>query len=408
MFKGTKPQLKNYRWKGLDSRNGKCSGNLLALTEQEARQHLNQKNIRLFRLKSNPPSLLVRLSQRCNNKDITLLTRQMATMLETGIPLTQALQLVSSHQTKAEMTSILTHLRTQIEGGHSLSQALNTTSPVFHGLYVDLISAGEQSGHLAHAFLRLALYREKSDILKSKVIKALIYPSIILITALIVSYLMLTQVIPQFESMFSGFNAELPWFTRKVLTLSDWVQNYSLFIMLVTLTLTSVFYSWQKRSQAVQLRLHKFALQLPIIGIILSKAAIAKFSRTLATNVAAGIPLISSLNSASHTAGNLFYQTNISKICQETATGVPIYIAMKNTQAFPDTVVQMVMIGEESGQLDDMLNKIATMYESDVDHSVDNLGQMLEPLIIVLLGGLIGGLVIAMYLPIFNLMSVIG
>ncbi|MGF1752728.1 type II secretion system F family protein [Vibrio makurazakiensis] len=401
-------QLKNYRWKGINSSGKKVSGQALALTEMEVRDKLKEQHIQIKKIKKGGVSALTRITHRVKAKDITILTRQLATMLTTGVPIIQAIKLVSDNHNKAEMKSILTHISKGVEAGTPLSKAMRTASRHFDDLYTDLVATGEQSGNLSEVFERLATYREKSEQLRAKVIKALIYPAMVVLVALVVSYLMLTVVIPEFESMFSGFGADLPWFTQQVLQLSNWVQSYSIWVVAVLFTVIFIFQSLRKRSFTVKLTTSKIGLKLPIIGAVISKASIAKFSRTLATSFSSGIPILSSLQTTAKTSGNTHYQTAINEVYRETAAGMPMYIAMRNTNAFPEMVLQMVMIGEESGKLDDMLNKVATIYEFEVDNTVDNLGKILEPLIIVFLGTVVGGLVVAMYLPIFNLMSVLG
>ncbi|OIQ24257.1 type II secretion system F family protein [uncultured Vibrio sp.] len=401
-------QLKNFRWKGVNSVGKRVSGQVLALTELEVREKLKDQHIQIKKIKKGSVSFITRVLNRVKAKDITILTRQLATMLTTGVPIVQALKLVSDNNRKAEMKSILSQVSKGVEAGTPISKALRTASAHFDSLYVDLVATGEQSGNLPEVFERLATYREKSEQLRAKVVKALIYPVMVVLVALSVSYLMLTVVIPEFESMFKGFGAELPWFTQQVLHLSHWVQEYSLSILLSAIATIIGFKMIRKRSFKVRLSTSRLGLKVPIIGGVFSKAAIAKFSRTLATSFSAGIPILSSLKTTAKTSGNLHYQTAIDSVHRDTSAGMPMYIAMRNTNAFPEMVLQMVMIGEESGSLDDMLNKVATIYEFEVDNTVDNLGKILEPLIIVFLGTVIGGLVVAMYLPIFNLMSVLG
>ncbi|MGR5253321.1 type II secretion system F family protein [Vibrio astriarenae] len=401
-------QLKNYRWRGINNNGKKVSGQILALSELEVRDKLKEQHINIKTVKKGSVSLLTKLTHRVNTKDITVLTRQLATMLATGVPIVQALKLVADNHRKAEMKSILTQISKGLEAGTPMSKAMRTASAHFDALYVDLIATGEQSGNLAQVFERLATYREKSEQLRAKVIKALIYPSMVVLVALGVSYLMLTMVLPEFESMFKGFSADLPWFTQQVLYLSHWVQAYSLWIAVSCASLFIGMKLLRQKSQAINLHTSRLGLKLPIIGEVLSKASIAKFSRTLATSFSAGIPILSSLKTTAKTAGNMHFQAAIDDVHRDTAAGVPMYIAMRNTNAFPEMVLQMVMIGEESGKLDDMLNKVASIYEFEVDNTVDNLGKILEPLIIVFLGIVVGGLVVAMYLPIFNLMSVLG
>ncbi|ENM5832363.1 type II secretion system F family protein [Vibrio metoecus] len=400
--------LKNYRWRGINSNGKKVSGQMLALNELEVRDKLKEQHIQIKKLKKGSVSLLSRLTHRVKTKDITILTRQLATMLTTGVPIVQALKLVGDNHRKAEMKSILAQITKGVEAGTPLSKAMRTASPHFDALYVDLVETGEMSGNLPEVFERLATYREKSEQLRAKVIKALIYPSMVVLVALGVSYLMLTMVIPEFESMFKGFGAELPWFTQQVLKLSHWVQAYSLWVLFALGAALFGLKTLRKNSLQIRLKTSRLGLKFPIIGNVLAKASIAKFSRTLATSFAAGIPILASLKTTAKTSGNVHFETAINEVHRDTAAGMPMYIAMRNTEAFPEMVLQMVMIGEESGQLDDMLNKVATIYEFEVDNTVDNLGKILEPLIIVFLGIVVGGLVVAMYLPIFNLMSVLG
>ncbi|EGR4316263.1 type II secretion system F family protein [Vibrio cholerae] len=400
--------LKNYRWKGINSNGKKVSGQMLAISEIEVRDKLKDQHIQIKKLKKGSVSLLARLTHRVKSKDITILTRQLATMLTTGVPIVQALKLVGDNHRKAEMKSILAQITKSVEAGTPLSKAMRTASAHFDTLYVDLVETGEMSGNLPEVFERLATYREKSEQLRAKVIKALIYPSMVVLVALGVSYLMLTMVIPEFESMFKGFGAELPWFTQQVLKLSHWVQAYSLWAFIAIAATIFGLKALRKNSFQIRLKTSRLSLKFPIIGNVLAKASIAKFSRTLATSFAAGIPILASLKTTAKTSGNVHFETAINEVHRDTAAGMPMYIAMRNTDAFPEMVLQMVMIGEESGQLDDMLNKVATIYEFEVDNTVDNLGKILEPLIIVFLGTVVGGLVVAMYLPIFNLMSVLG
>ncbi|MFM2588849.1 type II secretion system F family protein [Vibrio sp. TBV020] len=401
-------QLKSYRWKGINSSGKLVSGQLLALSEAEVRDKLKEQHVQIKKLKKKSISAITRLSQRIKTKDITILTRQLATMLATGVPIIHALKLVADNHRKAEMKSILAQISKGVESGTPISKAMRTASGHFDTLYVDLVATGEQAGNLAEVFERIATYREKSEQLRAKVIKALIYPSMVVLIALSVSYLMLTMVIPQFESMFKGFGAELPWFTQKVLQLSYLTQTYSFATLLTLAAVIITAKLARKKSFRARLAASRLGLKVPIIGSVITKASIAKFSRTLATSFSAGIPILTSLKTSAKTANNVHYQEAITRVHTDTAAGMPIYIAMRNAQCFPEMVLQMVMIGEESGRLDDMLNKIATIYEFEIDNTVDNLGKVLEPLIIIFLGVVVGGLVVAMYLPIFNLMNVLG
>ncbi|MDA9557853.1 type II secretion system F family protein [Vibrio sp.] len=406
--KSAKLQLYNYRWKGTGTTGKKASGYVLAMTESEVRDKLRAQHIQIKKIKRTNISSFERMTHQIKGKDITMLTRQMSTMLKTGVPLIQSLKLIADNHKKAEMRSILAQMSKAVESGTPLSKAMSTSSSHFDSLYCDLVATGEQSGNLPEVFERLATYREKSEELRSKVVKALIYPTMVVFVALGVSYMMLTMVIPEFEKMFSGFGADLPAFTQQVLHLSHWAQNYSWMVLASAVGATYLTKLMRKRSDAVRLATSKKSLKAPVIGEVLSKASIAKFSRTLATSFSSGIPILDSLQTTAKTSGNYYYQKAIEQVHKDTASGMPMYLAMRNTNAFPELVLQMVMIGEESGKLDEMLNKVASIYEFEVDNTVDNLGKILEPLIIVFLGVVVGGLVVSMYLPIFNLMSVLG
>ncbi|MCE7628011.1 type II secretion system F family protein, partial [Vibrio fluvialis] len=289
------PELKNYRWKGVNSTGKKVAGQTLAISEIEVRDKLKEQHIQVKKIKKGSVSVLTRLTNRVKTKDITILTRQLATMLTTGVPIVQALKLVGDNHRKAEMKSILAQITKGVEAGTPISKAMRTASTHFDALYVDLIQTGEQSGNLAEVFERLATYREKSEQLRAKVIKALIYPSMVILVALGVSYLMLTMVIPEFESMFKGFGAELPWFTQQILKLSHGVQAYSAGAFIASLGLVFGIKAARKKSFVVRLKTSQLSLRFPIIGGVLAKAAIAKFSRTLATSFSAGIPILASL-----------------------------------------------------------------------------------------------------------------
>lgn len=400
-------ELKNYRWKGVNNLGRPTSGYILALNEAEVRDKLKQQKIRVKSLLPKKVSSIRKLLERVKGKDITLLTRQLATMLVTGIPIVQAIKLVSDNHRKAEMKSLLLSLNKSIEAGTPLSVALKANRH-FDSLYIELVASGEAAGNLAEIFQRIANYREKSERLRAKVIKAMIYPGMISLVAIIVSYLMLAVVIPEFEAMFSSFGSELPWFTQQVLSVSHFTQSHSLSIFVTLLGFGMVIKVARNRSYRFRLLVSRLSLRIPITGKIMSKAAIAKFSRTLATSFGAGIPILSSLQTSAKTANNLHYQTALDSVHKDTAAGMPLYLAMRYADVFPEMVLQMVMIGEESGRLDDMLNKVATIYEIEIDDTVDNLGKIIEPMIIIFLSLIVGSLVFAIYLPIFNLMNVIG
>ncbi|HIF9070316.1 TPA: type II secretion system F family protein [Photobacterium damselae] len=401
-------KIRYYRWRGVNQGGKKITGVTLGFQEQEVRAQLTEQMIQVKKIKRTNPSTLDKIRNQMKSNDVTAITRQLATMIESGVPIVQALKLMASSHHKAEVRAVLTQVNTQVEAGASLSKALKSSSPLFDNFYCDLVATGEETGYLGQVFVRLATYREKSEAMRKKVIKAMIYPSMVMLTAISVTILMLVFVIPQFAAIFGSFGAELPWFTRQVLKASDFLINYGGYLA-IGLLLTLVLYRYSyKRSYSFRLRMARLSLCLPIIGNVVLKATIARFARTLATTFSAGIPLLTGLQSAGKTAGNLHIEEAIMEAHTSAAAGMPLYLSLRQCNVFPELMLQMTMIGEESGSLDDMLNKMASLYENDVDNIVDNLGQILEPLIIIVLGVLIGGLLVAMYMPIFTLMSVIG
>ncbi|HIF9366390.1 TPA: type II secretion system F family protein [Photobacterium damselae] len=401
-------KIRYYRWRGVNQGGKKITGVTLGFQEQEVRAQLTEQMIQVKKIKRTNPSTLDKIRNQMKSSDVTAITRQLATMIESGVPIVQALKLMASSHHKAEVRAVLTQVNTQVEAGASLSKALKSSSPLFDNFYCDLVATGEETGYLGQVFVRLATYREKSEAMRKKVIKAMIYPSMVMLTAISVTILMLVFVIPQFAAIFGSFGAELPWFTRQVLKASDFLINYGGYLA-VGLLLALVLYRYSyKRSYSFRLRMARLSLRLPIIGNVVLKATIARFARTLATTFSAGIPLLTGLQSAGKTAGNLHIEEAIMEAHTSAAAGMPLYLSFRQCNVFPELMLQMTMIGEESGSLDDMLNKMASLYENDVDNIVDNLGQILEPLIIIVLGVLIGGLLVAMYMPIFTLMSVIG
>ncbi len=401
-------KIRYYRWRGVNQGGKKITGVILGFQEQEVRAQLTEQMIQVKKIKRTNPSTLDKIRNQMKSSDVTAITRQLATMIESGVPIVQALKLMASSHHKAEVRAVLTQVNTQVEAGASLSKALKSSSPLFDNFYCDLVATGEETGYLGQVFVRLATYREKSEAMRKKVIKAMIYPSMVMLTAISVTILMLVFVIPQFAAIFGSFGAELPWFTRQVLKASDFLINYGGYLA-VGLLLALVLYRYSyKRSYSFRLRMARLSLRLPIIGNVVLKVTIARFARTLATTFSAGIPLLTGLQSAGKTAGNLHIEEAIMEAHTSAAAGMPLYLSLRQCNVFPELMLQMTMIGEESGSLDDMLNKMASLYENDVDNIVDNLGQILEPLIIIVLGVLIGGLLVAMYMPIFTLMSVIG
>jgi type IV pilus assembly protein PilC len=329
-------------------------------------------------------------------------------MMAAGIPMVQAFEIIGNGHEKPSMQKLVLDIKSNIEGGSTLHESLAKFPLYFDNLFVNLVEAGEQAGALESLLDKIATYKEKTEALKKKIKKALFYPIAVLAVAVIVSTILLIFVIPQFETLFKGFGADLPAFTQAVINLSKFVQHYGIYLAIVIGAGVWVFIYFYKRSRKMRQFIDRLSLKLPIIGPILNKAAIARYARTLSTMFAAGVPLVEALDSVAGACGNIVYEDGVMRMRDEVATGQRLQRAMDNTGLFPNMVVQMIAVGEESGALDTMSGKVATFYEEDVDAAVDSMSSLLEPLIMAILGVLVGGLVIAMYLPIFKLGAVVG
>jgi type IV pilus assembly protein PilC len=340
-------------------------------------------------------------------EDIAVFSRQLATMLAAGIPLVQSFEIVGAGHEKPAMQKLILDIKADIEGGTSLHEALGKRPLYFDDLYVNLVEAGEQAGALDSLLDKVATYKEKTEALKKKIKKALFYPTAVLVVAVIVTVVLLIFVIPQFESLFKGFGADLPAFTQAVINLSKFVQTKGVFLAVIVGAGFWTFFYFKKRSRKMREFLDRTALKFPIVGPILNKAAIARYARTLSTMFAAGVPLVEALDSVAGATGNIVYENAVMQMKDEVSTGQRLQRAMENTNLFPNMVIQMIAVGEEAGALDEMSGKVATFYEAEVDNAVDAMSSLLEPLIMAILGVLVGSLVIAMYLPIFKLGSVV-
>jgi type IV pilus assembly protein PilC len=394
-----------FQWEGMDKRGQRIKGRSLAPNEQALKSDLRRQGVVATRIKKQSQSF--KSGGKVNAQDVAIFSRQLATMLGAGIPLVQAFEIIGSGHDKPSMQRLILDIKADVEGGTSLHESLAKHPLYFDDLFVNLVEAGEQSGALESLLDKVATYKEKSEAVKKKVKKALFYPAAVLVVALVVSVILLIFVIPQFESLFKGFGADLPAFTQMVVNLSKFVQSDGIFIAIVVGGAGWTFMYFKKRSRKMREWLDRISLKLPIIGPILNKAAIARYARTLSTMFAAGVPLVEALESVAGACGNIVYEDGVMKMRDEVATGQRLQRAMENTGLFPNMVVQMIAVGEESGSLDAMSGKVATFYEEDVDAAVDSMSALLEPLIMAILGVLVGGMVIAMYLPIFKLGSVV-
>jgi type IV pilus assembly protein PilC len=324
-----------------------------------------------------------------------------------GIPLVQSFDIVGAGHENPAMQKLILDIKADVESGMSLHEALGKRPLYFDDLFVNLVEAGEQAGALETLLDKIATYKEKTEALKAKVKKALFYPAAVLVVAIIVTIILLIFVIPQFEELFKGFGADLPAFTQMVINMSKFVQQKGIFLALVVGAGVAVFMYFHKRSRRFREVLDRLTLRLPVIGPIMHKSAIARFARTLSTMFAAGVPLVEAMDSVAGATGNIVYENATLAIRDEVATGTRLQRAMENTDLFPNMVIQMIAVGEESGALDEMSGKVASFYEAEVDNAVDSMSSLLEPLIMAILGVLVGGLVIAMYLPIFKLGAVV-
>jgi type IV pilus assembly protein PilC len=394
-----------FNWEGKDKKGNKIRGKILAVSEQDARADLRRQNI--VPTKVSKHRKLFGGGGKITPGDIAVFSRQLATMLAAGIPLVQAFEIVGVGHEKPAMQKLILDIKQNIEGGSSLHESIAKHPLYFDDLYVNLVEAGEQAGALESLLDKVATYKEKTEALKKKVKKALFYPSAVLAVAVIVTLILLLFVIPQFEALFKGFGADLPAFTRMVIGLSKFVQTQGWWMGGLIVIGVIFFLHMKKRSAALRHFMDRAALKLPIIGPILVKAAIARYARTLATMFSAGVPLVEAMESVAGATGNIVYEQAVMRMRDEVATGQRLQRAMENTALFPNMVVQMIAVGEESGSLDTMAAKVADFYELEVDTAVDGLSSLLEPLIMAILGVLVGGLVIAMYLPIFKLGAVI-
>ncbi len=396
-----------FLWEGTDQRNQKAKGELAARTELVARAELRRQGIRLSKIRKKPRALFTPRQQKITPKEIALFSRQLATMLSAGVPLVQAFDIVGRGHENPSMQDLLLRIKADVEGGNPLAESLGRHPAYFDALFCNLVRAGEQAGVLETLLHKIADYKEKTESIKGKIRKALTYPAAVLVIAVLVTAILLIFVVPQFEDLFKGFGADLPAFTRLVIDLSKFVQAWWYLALGQFILAIYVFVQFKRKSEAFNHGLDRLVLQIPKVGPIIHKAAISRFARTLATMSAAGVPLVDALLSVAGATGNYVYASAVLAMREEVSTGTQLQSSMRDAGLFPNMVVQMVAIGEESGSLDSMLEKVAEFYEEEVDNAVDSLSSLIEPMIMAILGIVVGGLVVAMYLPIFKLGSVV-
>lgn len=395
-------------WEGTDKRGAKMKGEQAAKSAGLVRAELRRIGITPTVVKTKPKPLFGSTGQRITAKDISIFSRQLATMMKSGVPIVGSLEIIAGGQKNPRMKEMVNSLRADIESGSSIYEAMSKHPVQFDELYRNLVRAGETAGVLDTVLDTVATYKENTEALKGKIKKAMFYPLMVIAVAIVVSAILLIFVVPQFKEVFAGFGAELPAFTQMIVSASEFMVSYWWLILLIVVGGAIALIAAYKRSPKMQHALDRLALKIPIVGGILNNAAIARFSRTLATTFAAGVPLVEALDSVAGATGNAIYTEAVLKIRDDVAVGYPVNMAMKQVNLFPHMVVQMTAIGEEAGALDTMLFKVAEFYEQEVNNAVDALSSLLEPLIMVFIGIVVGGMVVGMYLPIFKLASVVG
>jgi type IV pilus assembly protein PilC len=394
-----------FTWEGMDRTGKKIKGKVVAASETAVRAELRRQGVTPTRVRKQ--SMLFRKQGRVTAADIAIFSRQLATMMSAGIPMVQSFDIVGAGHENPAMQKLILAIKGDVEGGTSLADALAKHPLHFDDLFVSLVAAGEQAGALETLLDKVATYKEKTEAIKKKIKKALFYPAAVVVVAVVVTVILMIYVIPEFESLFKGFGADLPAFTRMVIDMSKFVQSTGWLLLILVVGGIMGFMQAKKRNRGVQHFVDRVMLKIPIIGMILNKSAIARYARTLSTTFAAGVPLVEALDSVAGACGNIVYETAVRRMRDEVATGQRLQRAMENTDLFPNMVNQMIAVGEESGSLDAMSAKVADFYEEEVDNAVDSMSSLLEPLIMAILGVVVGGLVIAMYLPIFKMGSVV-
>jgi type IV pilus assembly protein PilC len=402
-----KEELVWFLWEGVDRNGARQRGELSSRSETVAKAELRRQGIRVAKIKKKPKPLFGPSKKKITPKDIAIFSRQLATMMSAGVPLVQSFEIVGRGHENPSMQDLVLSIKADVEGGSTLAEALAKHPLYFDELFCNLVHAGEQGGVLETLLHKIAEYKEKTESIKAKIKKAMTYPAAVIVVAIVVTTILLIFVVPQFEQVFKGFGADLPAFTQMVVDLSRFLQEswYIMFGAIIAVVYTLI--QLKLRSRAFNRLMDRLILQIPVIGVIINKAAIARFARTLSTMSSAGVPLVEALYSVAGATGNIVYSTAVLRIRDEVATGTQLQTCMRQVNLFPNMVVQMVAIGEEAGSLDAMLSKVADFYEEEVDNAVDSLSSLIEPMIMAILGIVVGGLVVAMYLPIFKMGSVV-
>jgi type IV pilus assembly protein PilC len=401
-------ELQPFVWEGTDKRGIKMKGEQLAKNANLLRAELRKQGINPGQVKPKPKPLLGAAGKPVTAKDVAFFSRQMATMMKSGVPIVSALEIIGSGHKNPRMKKMVDGIRADIEGGSSLYEAISRHPVQFDELYRNLVRAGESAGVLETVLDTIASYKENIEALKGKIKKALFYPAMVLVVAFLVSTVLLVWVVPQFEEVFKNFGADLPAFTQMVVNLSRFMVSWWWLIAMVVIGAVVAIAMTYRRSEKMQHTVDRLVLKVPVIGQIMHNSAIARFARTTAVTFKAGVPLVEALGIVAGATGNKVYGDAVLRMRDDVSVGYPVNMAMKQLNLFPHMVIQMTGIGEEAGALDAMLFKVAEYYEQEVNNAVDALSSLLEPMIMVFIGTIVGGLVIAMYLPIFKLGAVVG
>ncbi len=396
-----------FAWVGVDKTGKRVKGEIKSNSIARVKAELRSQGVVPKTVRKKSALFGGSTGKKITPKDIAIFSRQLATMMSAGVPLVQSFDIIGRGHDNPRMTQLLMSIKADIEGGSPLAEALGKHPLYFDDLFCNLVKAGEHAGVLETLLDKIATYKERTEAIKAKIKKALFYPTAVIVVAFIVTAILLIYVVPQFEKLFSNFGAALPAFTQMVIGMSRFMQDYWWAVFGGLILAIVAFIEAKKRSRKFNIAFDKFMLKMPIIGVIVHKAAIARYARTLSTMFAAGVPLVEAMTSVAGATGNAVYSEAVLKMRDDISTGRQLNVAMQDSNLFPSMVTQMVAIGEESGSLDAMLAKVADFYEAEVDDAVDAMSSLLEPLIMAILGILVGGLVIAMYLPIFKLGSVV-
>jgi type IV pilus assembly protein PilC len=399
--------LQVFVWEGKDKRGTKMKGEQPSKNANLVRAELRRQGITPTVVKAKPKPLFGSAGKKVSAKEIAVFSRQLATMMKSGVPIVTALEIIAGGQKNPKAKELFTSLRTDIEGGSSVYEALGKQPVYFDELYRNLVKAGESAGVLETVLDTIASYKENIESLKGKIKKALFYPATVIAVAILVSAILLVFVVPQFQQVFASFGADLPAFTKMIIAASDFMIAYWWLVLFVVIGTGFLFVYFKKRSLAFSHFLDRMMLKVPVVGQILHNAAIARFARTLAVTFKAGVPLVEALDIVSGATGNTVYEKAVKRIRDDVSVGYQMNMAMKQVNLFPHMVVQMTAIGEEAGALDAMLFKVAEFYEEEVNNAVDALSSLLEPMIMIIIGGVVGSMVVGMYLPIFKLAAAI-